>query len=223
MSDSLPEKLFSGAVRVIKLISGEEIIGFVIEAGTDKIAMKYPARLDTYMVKGKKGHYEEYIKLTNYLSNIKGFEITLPRDVVMYMGHGNDDLEKMYEIYVMAMQSDPKSMVDSSPELSEMMEAQGPENGLQLLNELFNNEDFVGFVNDLIENFEGVEILDDDEDDETVAESPISDSKEEKPEIPPKKKKRKTVKPETNKMPYRPDSPPENPESWSDDPRDYLS
>lgn len=219
MSDSLPEKLFSGAVRVVKLISGEEIIGFVLEAGTDKIAMKYPARLDSYMIKGQKGQFEEYIKLTNYLSNIKGFEITLPRDTIMYMGHPTDDLERMYEVYVMAMQNDPKSLVSSLPE---SIDPNGPETGLQLLNDLFNNEDFVEFVNELIENFEGSEVEIEEEEEESVAGSFISDSEEEEPKDPPKRKKRKAVKPETNKLPYNPENPPEDPQSWSDNPLDYL-
>jgi hypothetical protein len=217
MSESLPENLFSGTVRVVKLISGEEIIGFVLEAGQEKIAMKYPARLDSYMMKGKKGEYEEYIKLTNYLSNIKGFEISLSRDKILFLGHPMNELEKMYEIYVLAMQNDPKSLVSSLPD---NVDVAGTETGLQLLNDLFNNDEFVNFVNELIENFEGVDIGD--SDDESVAESIISDPEEEEPEPQPKKKKRKVVKPETNKLPYNPDSPPDKPESWPDNPMDYL-
>jgi hypothetical protein len=86
------------------------------------------------------------------------------------------------------------------------------------LNELFNNEDFVGFVNDLIESFEGENIEEEIEDVESFIEP--EEVEEARPQ--PKKKKRKRVKPETNKMPYNPDSPPENPESWSDDPKDYI-
>ena len=39
--------------------------------------------------------------------------------------------------------------------------------GLQLLNDLFNNDDFVQFVNELIDNFEGIEIIET-ENDETL-------------------------------------------------------
>lgn len=223
MSDSLPEKLFSGAVKIVKLISGEEIICFVIEAAQDKLAIKYPALLQSFMLRDAKAGYEEYVKLTNYVSNIKGFEISMPRSMVMYMGNPTPELEKMYEIYVMAMQSDPKSMVSSLPEGENL----NTETGLNLLNDLFNNEDFVNFVNDLIDNFEGIEIDEEEEDDESIAESVaesiINPPEEETAPTPPKRKKRKRVKPETNKMPYKPESPPEDPESWSDDPRDYLS
>ena len=220
MSDSLPENSFSGILRVIKLTSGEEVIGLVSEAMPDKIAIKLPAKLENFMQKDADGNLIECIKLSNYLTNIRGQEIAIPRDVIIYMGQPALDLEKMYDVYFMTMQTDPKSIISSAPEDSE----NNPEFGLQLLNDLFNNEDFVNFVNDLIENFENVEIVtdDDDWDEETVAESPISPLSEEEPTQKPKKKKRKAIKPETNKLPYNPDSPPDTPESWSDDPRDYL-
>jgi hypothetical protein len=98
-------------------------------------------------------------------------------------------------------------------------EGMGPEHGLELLNELFNNEDFVTFVNDLIENFEGEAIEDIEEED---VESFIQPQPEEEPDTQPKKKKRRRIKPETNKLPYNPENPPEDPESWSDNPMDYL-
>jgi hypothetical protein len=221
MSDSLPENEFSGALRVVKLTSGEELIGMVNEAAPDKITIKLPALLENYYTKDQNGQTIEYVKLTNYLLNIKGYEVNLPRTVIVYIGLPAIELEKMYEVYFMAMQTDPKTIVSSSPD-----SPHGIENGLELLNELFNNEDFVNFVNDLIESFEGVEILEDSEGDEewddVVAESPISPSVEEEPEPAPKRKKRKAMKPETNKLPYKPDANPNTPEGWSDNPLDYI-
>jgi hypothetical protein len=221
MSDSLPENEFSGALRVVKLTSGEELIGLVSEAAPDKINIKLPALLENYYTKDQTGQPIEYVKLSNYLLNIKGYEVSLPRTVIVYIGLPAIELEKMYEVYFMAMQTDPKSIVSSSPD-----GPHGAENGLELLNELFNNEDFVNFVNDLIESFEGVEIIEDSEGDEewddVVAESPISPSVEEEPEPAPKRKKRKAMKPETNKLPYKPDANPNTPEGWSDNPLDYI-
>jgi hypothetical protein len=220
MSDSLPENSFSGALRVLKLTSGEEIIALVTDASADKINIKFPALLETYMMRDENNQLAEYVKLTNYLSNIKGYEINLSRAVVVYMGHAATELEKMYEVYFMAMQNDPKTIVSSLPETNF-----NPDNGLQLLNDLFNNEDFVNFVNDMIDSFEGVDILEDtseDDDEETVAESFMSPPTEEVPDSPPKKRKRKAMKPETNKLPYNPESPPDTPESWSDNPEDYI-
>lgn len=220
MSDTLLENEFSGALRIVKLTSGEELIGMVSESAPDKINIKLPALLENYYTRGQKNEMVEYVKLTNYLLNVKGYEVNLPRSVIVYIGIPATELEKMYEVYFMAMQSDSKTIISSGPE-----DEIGSENGLQLLNDLFNNPDFVNFVNDLIDNFEGVEILDDSDDeewDDIVAESPISPPEEKPSDKAPKKKKRKAMKPETNKLPYKPEANPNTPEGWSDNPLDYI-
>ena len=221
MSDSLPENSFSGILRVLKLTSGEEVIGLVSEALPDKITIKLPAKLENFMQKDAEGNLVECIKLTNYLTNIRGQEIAVPRDVIIYMGQPALDLEKMYDLYFVTMQTDPKSIISSAPEEIEM----DPENGLQLLNDLFNNEDFVNFVNDLIENFEGVEIVADDEEetDNYEQEGVINDSFPQEPEPPPPPKKRPKMKPERKSLPYKPDGDPNKPESWPDDPSEYFT
>jgi len=217
MSDSLPENSFSGIIRVLKLTSGEEVIALVSEATPEKYSIKLPARLDTFYSRDENGELLEFVKLTNYLSNIKGYEINLPRDVVIYIGSPTPDLEKMYETYIVAMQQDPKVVITSGE-----MDQQSSENGLQLLNELFNNEDFVNFVNDLIENFEGAEIVIDDEEGEEEPEKPsVEPVKEEAPK-PSKPKKRRTMNPEPKKLPYDPEANPNSAEGWSDNPNDYL-
>jgi hypothetical protein len=218
MSDSLPENSFSGIIRVLKLTSGEEVIALVSEASPEKYSIKLPARLDTFYSRDQNGELLEFVKLTNYLSNIKGFEINLPRDVVIYSGAPNLDLEKMYETYIVAMQQDPKVVITSGE-----IDQQSSENGLQLLNELFNNEDFVNFVNDLIENFEGAEIvLDDDEGEEEEPEKPVIEPVKEEAPKPSKPKKRRTMNPEAKKLPYNPDANPNSAEGWSDNPNDYI-
>ena len=217
MSDSLPENSFSGVLRVVKLTSGEEIIGLISEPKPEKLLIKLPARLDNYMMKNSTDEYVEYIKLTNYLSNIKEHEIQIPMTAVVYMGAPNIDLEKMYEIYFMTMQTDPKSVVTSGPDINTH-----PEPGLQLLNDLFNNEDFVGFVNDLIDTFEGVKIFEAEEDEEDAIKDVISDSSEKESEPQPKPKKRRKIKPEGKKLPYNPEANPNSPEGWSDNPMDYI-
>jgi len=219
MSDSLPENSFSGALRVVKLTSGEELIGMVSEAAPDKINIKLPAMLENYYTRDPNNQIVEYVKLTNYLLNIKGHEVNLPRSVIVYIGEPAIELEKMYEIYFMTMQTESKAIISSGPE-----EDIAAEDGLLLLNNLFNNPDFVNFVNDLIDSFEGVEIDDEDDEDwdDTVAESPISPPEEEAPETAPKRKKRKAMKPETNKLPYKPEANPNTAEGWSDNPSDYI-
>lgn len=221
MSDSLPENSFSGVLRVVKLITGEELIGMVCEAMPDKVTIKLPAKMELYNSKDPGGNLVEYVKLTNYLANIKGYEISISRNAILYIGEPAMDLEKMYEVYFMAMQTDPSTVVTSLPEGNESVE-----NGLKLLNDLFNNVDFVEFVNELIENFEGVEILAEDEeyeDSDSVPESDISDSELPEPPSPPTPKKRNRMRPERKGMPYNPDASPEKPESWPDDPSEYLN
>jgi hypothetical protein len=218
MSDSLPENSFSGILRVVKLTTGEEIIGLVSEASPDKILIKLPAKLDAYMSRDETGNMVEYVKLTNFIANIEGYEISLPRTVIIYIGKPAIELEKMYEVYFMTMQTDPKSVVSSGPE-----EILGPEAGLQLLNDLFNNEDFVDFVNELIDNFENAEILIEDDSEDMGQEGVIEDEEVLEPQIPPKRKKRDRMKPEKKILPYNPEGDPNKAESWPDDPSEYFN
>jgi hypothetical protein len=215
MSDSLLENSFSGALKVLKLTSGEEIIALVYDVAPDSIKVSFPAALETYVTRDQENNMVEYIKLTNFLSNIKGNEIILPKSVLVYSGPPNTELEKMYEVFFVTMQTDPKSIAPTSNMSQDVVP------GLQLLNELFNNDDFVNFVNDMVDQFEGIEDVFEDTDDEVV-ESVSGTFEPEEPEPQPKKKKRRKIKPETNKLPYNPEQPPENPESWSDNPSDYL-
>lgn len=214
MSDSLPEGNPLEVLKVLKLISGEEVMGLVTEADADYVSLNYPALLQNYFMKDKEGNMVECIKLLNYLSNIKNFKIQISKKLIIFIGDPATELDQMYRLYHKAMTTDPKSVMSIYDDPITTTEP-----GLQLLNDLFNNDDFVEFVNDLIDNFEGIEILDDDED---SAESVIEPSEEEEPPSPPKRKKRRKVKPETNKMPYNPEAPPTNPESWSDNPQDYM-
>lgn len=217
MSDSLPENPISGKLRVVRLMTGEELIGFVVDVSQYEISLRMPALMENYATKTPEGDVIEFVKLVNYLYNIKGFQILVPRSSIVYSGDPTDELYKMYETYLQMIQDNPRSAIAPNNTYPN-----GNQNGLELLNELFNNEDFVGFVNDLIENFEGVEIDLGDEDDDIDVESVIEASEEPEPQKAPKKKKRRKVKPETNKLPYNPENPPEDPQSWSDDPKDYI-
>jgi hypothetical protein len=223
MADEVQETPFGGILRVIKLTTGEEIVGLVSEASSEKIFIKMPALIESYMMRDALGEMIEYCKLTNYLSNIRSSEVSIFRHVIVYIGSATVELEKMYEIYHTAMKTDPKSLITSAPENTEF----GPEAGLHLLTDLFNNEDFVNFVNDLIDNFENVEvILDDFEEEEEIAneeeEASPPEVVQEEPLPQPKRKKRSKGKPGPNKLSYDPNLPSDNPESWSDNPNDYI-
>jgi len=110
------------------------------------------------------------------------------------------------------MRNDPKMIISSAGEDSSM---QKDHQGLEMLNELFSNSDFVEFVNELIENYEGTSVEEEEEEEETF----IMEEPEEK-EIQPKKKKK--VKPESKKLPYNPEANPNTAEGWSDNPNDYI-
>lgn len=213
MSESLPENPISGILRVVKLVSGEELIGLVNESSPEKITIKLPAQLEVYASKNENGELIDYIKLTNYLSSVKGYEINISRSAIIYIGQPNIELEKMYEIFFVTMQTDPKSVVSSGK-----IEYSNNEPGLQLLNDLFNNEDFVSFVNELIETYEGIEIITDDDIDKSI----ISDPPTKSPETPKDKKKRSKAKRESSKLPYDPEANPNSAEAWSDNPNDYM-
>lgn len=215
MSDSLPENPISGTLRVVRLMTGEELIGLVKDVSQYEISITFPALMENYSTKTPEGEVIEFVKLINYLYNIKNFEILVPRTSMVYMGNPTEELKKMYETYLIMIQDNPKSAIAPNNVYS-------ANHGLEMLNDLFNNEEFVNFINELIENFEasGIDFGEDDE--EVDVESVIDEIEEQEPQATPKKRKRRKIKPETNKMPYNPENPPEDPESWSDNPSDYI-
>jgi hypothetical protein len=229
MSDLVPASHFDGIVRIVKLINGDELIGIVQDAAIDRIKIILPAKLETAFSKEENGELVEYVKLTNYAVNVMNYEVVINRSSIMYMGMPIPELNKMYDAFFIAMKTDPTSIVTNGH--GEIVV--GPEAGLQMLNELFNNEDFVNFVNDLIDNFEadGVmnEILDEIEEEEAGAEaeesepeSPLSLPEPKEDPKPSRKKKRRRINPSSSEIPFKPDSDPNSAEGWSDNPMDYF-
>jgi len=224
MSDEVQETPFGGIVRVVKLINGDELIGLVRDAQLDKILILFPAKIETALSRDESGELIEYFKLTNYAANLQFSEISINRTSILYTGSPAEDLSKMYDVFFQTMQTDPKSIMQN---ISEDIVV-GPEAGLIMLNELFNNEDFVNFVNDMIDTYEGSEIMIDvDDDGEEIEESEkqeptVKDLLDEEAPKPPKPIKRRTMNPETKKLPYKPDGDPNKAESWSDDPSEYF-
>ena len=228
MSDLVPGPHFDGIVRIVKLMNGDELLGIVRDATSDRVVLTMPAKLETAHSRNKDNTIIEYIKLTNYAINVANYEITLNRNGILYIGLPIPELNKMYEAFFLAMQKDPASIVSNSDD--EIFT--GPQAGLQMLNELFNNEDFVNFVNDLIDNFEGVDIMAESDEEEIVEEdetdinlfleSPITDPIPEEAPKPSKRKKRSKMNPETKDIPFNPEGNPNSPEGWSDNPADYL-
>jgi len=222
MSDEAQETPCDGIVRVVKLMNGEELLGIVQDVCTNHIAMILPAKVETAYSKDENGILIEYVKLTNYAASVKNSEIVLNKNAIMFIGDPISDMLVMYQTFSEAMKTDPESVRTSTSDEG----VSNPQAGLMMLNELFNNEDFVNFVNDMIDSFEGSEVILDEELEE------IEESEQQEPSVedllveeapkPPKPVKRRTMNPETKKLPFNPESSPNSAESWSDNPEDYI-
>ena len=222
MSDEAQETPCDGIVRVVKLMNGEELLGIVQDVCTNHISMILPAKVETAYSKDENGLIIEYVKLTNYAASVKNSEIVLNKNAIMFIGDPIPDMLVMYQTFSEAMKTDPESVRTSTTGEG----VSNPQAGLMMLNELFNNEDFVNFVNDMIDSFEGSEVILDEELEE------IEESEQQEPTVedllveespkPPKPVKRRTMNPETKKLPFNPESSPNSAESWSDNPEDYI-
>lgn len=222
MSDEAQETPCDGIVRVVKLMNGEELLGIVQDVCTNHISMILPAKVETAYSKDENGLIIEYVKLTNYAASVKNSEIVLNKNAIMFIGDPISDMLVMYETFSEAMKTDPESVRTSTSGEG----VSSPQAGIMMLNELFNNEDFVNFVNDMIDTFEGSEVILDEELEE------IEESEQQEPSVedllveeapkPPKPVKRRTMNPETKKLPFNPESSPNSAESWSDNPEDYI-
>lgn len=199
----------SESIRIVKLTTGEEIVGILMNDSETEYELSFPARIDVSYGKGP-GGATEFIKLSNYAAFTSLFVVKIPSSSIIFISKPNDELKVMYMTYCEYLRQNPKMIISSA---AEDASAGAEFTGLEMLNELFNNSDFVDFVNDLIENYEGTEVLDLGEEEEII---------EEKIEEP-KPKKKKKVKPEVTKLPYNPEANPNTAEGWSDNPSDYLN
>lgn len=209
MSDESDDS--SVVIKVVKLTTGEEIVGILINDSGKEYEISFPARVDVHYGKGPDG-MTEFVKLSNYAASVLNYTLKIPHTATVFVGEPNQDLRIMYMTYCEYMRNDPKMIISSAGEDSSM---QKDYQGLEMLNELFSNSDFVEFVNELIDNYEGTSVEEEEEEEETF----IIEEPEEK-EIQPKKKKK--VKPESKKLPYNPDANPNTAEGWSDNPNDYI-
>lgn len=208
MSDEADDS--SEVIRVIKLMTGEEIVGILVNDSNKEYEFLFPARIDVSYGKGPQG-MTEFVKLSNYAASVKDYRIKIPITGTIFVSEPNNELKVMYMTYCEYMRNDPKMIISSAGEdASSSVDHQG----LQMLNELFSNSDFVEFVNELIDNYEGTALEEEEEEETFVA--------EEVEEKEPKPKKKKKIKPEGSKLPYNPEASPDTAEGWSDNPNDYI-
>lgn len=201
----------SDIIQVVKLTTGEEIVGILVSDNGSHYELSFPARIDVHYGKGPEG-MTEFVKLSNYAASITGYKVNIAHTATIFIGDPNNELKIMYMTYCQYMRDNPQMIISSAGEDSA---SAADQQGLELLNELFNNSDFVEFVNDLIESYENSEEieLDNDEEEEETAKQVEE----------PKAKGKKTVKREASKLPYNPEANPNTAEGWSDNPSDYLS
>lgn len=205
MSDEINDS--SEVIQVVKLTTGEELVGILLEDTGSIYEISFPARVDVHFGKGPAG-MTEFVKLSNYAASTSSYKVKIPHTAIVFIAEPNDDLKIMYMTYCQYMRENPKMIISSA---GEDASHNSDGNGLELLNELFNNSDFVGFVNDLIESYENSEEI---EIDEEEVEEKVEETKS---------KNKKSVKRESTKLPYNPEANPNTAEGWSDNPNDYLS
>jgi hypothetical protein len=199
----------SSSIKVVKFSSGEEVISLVMESETE-LLLSNPAKIVIYTSSNDEGHVVECLRLTSYLANIKEKEITVLRQYVMYVAEPHEDILNMYTSYIKFMEGVTEGITTAE------LDTKG--DPAEVAWELFSDENFVEFIQDLYEEH-AIDI--------DVSEEEIDDEldelwKEEVEKKEPKKAKKKRYKKEETKMPYNPEADIRDPKSWSDNPEDYL-
>lgn len=194
-------------IRVVKLSTGEEIISFVSESETE-IVLINPAKIITYTTATSEGAVIECIRLTSYLGNIEAKSITLLKQYVLYIATPSEEIFKMYESYINFMKGIDDKIITGTIE-----ENDDPN---EVAWNLFSDPEFVNFLEEIYEDHinEIQELEEDEEEEEDINwEKEINEFK---------KKKKKKYKKEELKLPYNPEKEASDPQSWSDNPEDYI-
>lgn len=192
-------------IRVVKLSTGEEIISSVNEF-EGEVSLINPAKIITYTTATSEGAVMECIRLTSYLGNIDAKSITILKQYILYIANPSEEISKMYSSYINFMNGIENKMITGTIE-----EDNTPE---EVAWSLFSDPEFVNFLEEIYE-----EHINDIEDVEEPDEE-IEKEWEKEVEVP--KKKKKKYKKEELKMPYNPEMEASDPQSWSDNPEDYI-
>lgn len=200
----------SSSIKVVKFSSGEEVIGQVTES-ENEISLFNPAKIVIYTSTNEQGQVVECLRLTSYLANIKEKEITVLRQYIMYIADPSEDIAKMYQGYLSFMEGITDSITTA--------ELDNSEDPIETVWQLFSDQNFVEFMQDLYEdNAMDFDVSEEDIDEEI---DELWKNEIEKKE-PKKAKKKKRYKKEDLKLPYNPEADYRDPKSWSDNPEDYL-
>jgi hypothetical protein len=197
----------SSSVKIVKFTSGEEVIATVIKSESE-ITLLNPAKIITYSSSTPEGHVIECIRLVSYLANTDLQSINILLKHVIYLANPADEINKMYESYISFM----SGLTDET--IAAAIEPSG--DGMDAAWNLFSDPQFVDFMQEIyddhmneIDHMEQ-EIEEDFDDLDKEWEKTVN------------KNKKKKYKKEEFKLPYNPDAKTSDPESWSDNPEDYL-
>lgn len=191
-------------IRVVKLSTGEEVISFVQES-EGEILLVNPAKIITYTTATSEGTVMECIRLTSYLGNIDAKSIAILKQYVLYIATPSEEINKMYESYMNFMNGIENKMITG------VVEDNSPE---ETAWSLFSDPEFVNFLEEIYEEHLG--------DMEEVEEADDELDAEWEKEVEAPKKKKKKYKKEELKLPYNPEMEASDPQSWSDNPEDYI-
>lgn len=193
-------------IRVVKLSTGEELISIVDELDGE-VVLHNPAKIMTYTTATQDGAVMECIRLTSYLGNIDVKSMSILKQYILYIANPSEEINKMYDSFINFMKGVTDKMITGTID-----DADSPEDTAW---NLFSDPEFVDFLQDIYE-----EHLSDMEDVEEIVDEEL-DAKWEK-EVEKSKKKRKKYKKEELKLPYNPEMEASDPQSWSDNPEDYI-
>lgn len=200
----------SSSIKVVKFSSGEEVVSMVIEQ-ENEVFLSNPAKIVVYTSSNELGQVIECLRLTSYLANIKETGITVLKNYVMYISDPSEDIEKMYNAYL--------SFMAGLAEMPTSAQLEPEGDAMETAWRLFSDAEFVDFLQELYDdNSVDLDMIEEEAEEEVEEEWK---EKVEKP-TPPKAKKKKKYKKETLQLPYDPEGDIRNPESWSDNPEDYL-
>jgi|LakMenEpi03Aug12_release.lakeMendotaPanAssembly.Ray.scaffolds.fasta_scaffold817770_1 hypothetical protein len=195
-------------IRVVKLSTGEEIISF-IEEFENEIVLHNPAKIVTYTTATSEGAVIECIRLTSYLGNIDVKTMSILKQYVLYIANPSEEINKMYDSFINFMKGINDKMITGTIDDAESAE--------DAAWNLFSDPEFVDFLQEIYE--EHLSDLEDVEETDEIDEE--LDAKWEK-EVEKSKKRKKKYKKEELKLPYNPDMEASDPQSWSDNPEDYI-
>jgi hypothetical protein len=204
----------SSSIKVIKLSSGEELISMVDES-PDEVVLSNPAKIVFYTTSTPDGEVIECLRVTSYLANIKETSITILMKHVIYLAEPSEDILNMYNSYLEFMNGLKDDVI--------LAEIEPDHDNMDVAWALFSDPQFIDFVQEIYEEHLQDSEIDEEEDREEPSEELFDSLNAEWEKAINENRKKRKYKKEDLKLPYIPDNEASDPQSWSDNPEDYLT